>query len=138
MTKECDYAIRIVRSLSSQEMKSVKTICLEENMPHPFAYKILKKLENAKIVRSFRGASGGYQLTKRPDSVTMLDIVSAVDKNLYLNECLQDDYICDNNRHGKPCSIHAEMKRIQEILNGALNEKSIAELVPAVTQSAQG
>ena len=59
LTKECDYAMRIVRNLSTQEITPVKKICADEHMPLPFAYKILKKLERARILKSFRGAFGG-------------------------------------------------------------------------------
>ena len=128
-TKECDYAIRIVRCLANQEMKTVRTICLDEHMPHPFAYKILKKLEHAKIVKSYRGSSGGYQLSRKVDELTLLDIVAAVDDHLYLNECLQGDYVCENNRDGNPCGVHAELNRVQKVLLTAMQEKTMAELI---------
>ena len=129
LTKECDYAIRIVRSLSGMGVKSVKTICEGENLPLPFAYKILKKLEKARIVRSYRGAAGGYQLRREPSAIDLLEIVSAVDKDLFLNECLKEGFECKNNQAGKPCKVHIELDRIQEMLIGALQEKNMMELV---------
>jgi Rrf2 family protein len=129
LTKECDYAIRIVRSLADMEMKPVKTICVEEHMPLPFAYKILKKLENARFVKSYRGSTGGYQLVRNPDTITLLSIVASIDDHLFLNECILDDYICDNNRSGKPCAVHEELNRMQALLFDALSEKKLSELV---------
>jgi Rrf2 family protein len=129
LTKECDYAIRVVRSLSDMEMKPVKLICVNEHIPAPFAYKILKKLERVGIVQSHRGSAGGYQLLKEPGSITLLDIVSAVDDHLLLNECLQDGYVCDNNDHGSLCSIHIELSRLQALLVVALKEKPMSLLI---------
>ena len=129
LTKECDYAIRVVRSLADREIKSVKMICADEHIPHPFAYKILKKLEWAGIVKSFRGSAGGYQMVKNPDDITLLDIVSAVDDHLLLNECLQEGYVCENNAHGRLCSVHIELNRLQALLVGALTEKTMRDLV---------
>jgi len=129
LTKECDYAIRVVRSLADMEMKSVKSICIAEHIPHPFAYKILKKLEHAGIVQALRGSAGGYLLVKKPEDVTLLDIVSAVDDHLLLNECLQPGYVCENNAHGSLCSVHTELSRLQELLVGALTEKPMSELI---------
>lgn len=129
LTKECDYAIRVVRSLADMEMKSVKTICVGEHIPHPFAYKILKKLERAGIVKSLRGSAGGYQLVKKPKEVTLLDIISAVDDHLLLNECLQDGYVCENNVHGNLCNVHMELSRLQALLVKALTEKTMNDLV---------
>ena len=129
LTKECDYAIRVVRGLSSLEIESVKMVCEREQIPHPFAYKILKKLEHAGIVNSYRGAVGGYQLAKTLDNITLFDIVNAVDEHLFLNECLQQGYICTRNLNGNFCGVHRELTRIQALLMKALGEKTMADLL---------
>ena len=129
LTKECDYAIRVVRSLTDMEMKSVKTVCENEHIPHPFAYKILKKLEHAGLVQSHRGSAGGYRLSKQPDTMTLLDIVSAIDGRLLLNECLLEGYVCENNINGRLCAVHEELSRLQAILTDALGEKTMDMLV---------
>ena len=129
LTKECDYAIRVVRELADEEIKTTKTICENEQIPMPFAYKILKKLESAGIIRAHRGTNGGYRLAKRPNQISLFNIVSAVDKNLFVNECMKQDYVCPNNKDGKNCGIHLEFCRLQGILIKALSEKNISELV---------
>lgn len=129
LTKECDYAVRIVRCLADMEIKTVKEICAEENVPLPFAYRIMKKLENVKIVMSYRGPAGGYRLMKYPNAITLYNIISAVDGRLLLIECQRKDVRCANNKIGKKCKIHAEFNRIQTILIKSLGEKKLSELV---------
>lgn len=129
LTRECDYAVRVVRYLANLEVNTVGAICERENIPAPFAYKILKKLEHAGIVKSRRGADGGYQLVKDPDNITLLDIVAAVDKRLFVNECMRQDYICPRNINGNCCGVHDELCRIQDIVINALKEKSMHDLV---------
>ncbi|MCL2768146.1 MAG: Rrf2 family transcriptional regulator [Synergistaceae bacterium] len=129
LTKECDYAIRVVRGLSYLEIKSVRMVCEHEQVPPTFAYKILKKLEHAGIVDSYRGAVGGYQLAKTLDSITLFDIVKAVDERLFLNECLQEGYICPLNIDGNFCGVHRELTRIQSLLIEALEENTMAKLI---------
>jgi len=128
-TRECDYAIRVVRDLANQEMKPVKTICEREKIPHPFAYKILKKLEHAGIVNSYRGAVGGYQLAKPPESITLFDIVNAVDDSLLINECLQKGYVCSRDLNGNSCGVHRELMKIQALLEKALIEQTMENLI---------
>jgi len=125
LTKECDYAVRIIRALADLETKSVGSICEREQIPLRFSYKIIKKLEHAGIVRSHRGVYGGYQLIKTPDSLTLFDIVSVVDENLFLNECLRPDSDCPRNSDGNYCGVHAELERIQAILINSLREKTM-------------
>ena len=129
LTKECDYAIRVVRGLADTRMKPVGDICDNEQVPRPFAYKILKKLVRAGIVTSYRGAGGGYRLIKEPEELTLLEIVSAVDGSLFINECLRPGFVCARSSEGKNCSVHTELRRVQEILMTALSEKTMQELV---------
>jgi len=129
LTKECDYAIRVVRGLADENIKTTKTICENEQIPMPFAYKILKKLEIAGIISAHRGTNGGYRLAKKPDSVTLFDIVNTVDRNLFINECLRQGYTCPNNTDGKNCGVHREFCRLQSILIAALSEKTISDLI---------
>ena len=58
ITRECDYAVRVIRALSGAERLSVGEICEREEITAPFAYKILKKLQKAKLVRGYRGVHG--------------------------------------------------------------------------------
>jgi len=129
LTKECDYAIRILRGLADLETKPVGYICQREQIPLRFAYKIIKKLEHAGIVRAHRGVYGGYQLIKKPDVLTLFDVVSVIDENLFLNECLQPNSDCPRNSGENYCGVHAELARVQTILINALKEKTIDLLI---------
>jgi len=52
ITRECDYAVRIVRALAGGEKLCVNQICEKEDLTPAFVYKILKKLEKKEIVKS--------------------------------------------------------------------------------------
>ena len=132
ITKECDYAIRVVRGLADGELRTVKSVCEIEDIPYSFAYKILKKLEREGIVTAFRGNMGGYQLVKGLDELNLFDIVQAVDKHLYINECLEEGHDCSRNGINERCMVHQEFIRIQEILDQALQEKTVLEIVSDV------
>jgi Rrf2 family protein len=128
-TKECDYAVRIVRALAHDEIMSGNQISECELIPLQFAYKILKKLERAGLVSSFRGATGGYRLKKRLKDITLVDIVTAIDEKLYLNECLLPQKVCKRNSDGNVCAVHDELERVQGIVHSALSEKTMDMLV---------
>ena len=64
ITRECDYAVRVVRALWGESRLSVSDICEKEAITAPFAYKILKKLQKAEIVKGYRGVHGGYSLNR--------------------------------------------------------------------------
>ena len=56
ITRETDYALRILRALSDGEQITVGDVCKRELLPQQFVYKILKKMEHAGLVRIARGA----------------------------------------------------------------------------------
>ena len=128
VTREYDYALRILRALSSGEQRTVKEICEGEHIPQPYSYKILKKLEHASIVKAQRGNKGGYRLTNSPEEINLYDVYTAIEGQLYINECMQEGFACPHNQ-GSQCSIHRELGRIQRQLAAELQGRSMADVL---------
>jgi len=129
VTKEIDYAVRIVRDLSRGGRKTIDEICLNELIPRQFSYKILKKLEKAGMVQIFRGAGGGYKMAMDASSITLFDVISSINSEPLLSECLRQGYNCPlDGKDGKPCGIHNELSRIQDLVFAHLREKSMADI----------
>ena len=82
ITRECDYAVRVVRALWGESRLSVSDICEKEAITAPFAYKILKKLQKAEIVKGYRGVHGGYSLNRGLDELTLYEVYSAIDPEM--------------------------------------------------------
>ena len=73
-TKECDYAIRIMRALSSGELISVSRICEMEHLPSAMTYKITRKLEKSGFLKSCRGTNGGYALNLKLADISLCGV----------------------------------------------------------------
>jgi Rrf2 family protein len=130
ITRECDYAVRVVRALKGGRKLSVTEICEKEAVTAPFAYKILKKLQKAGIVKGFRGAKGGYTLKKPLQELTLLEIYQAIDPKLFLIECLDGECSCvRNGENEEACSIYWELMDIQKEVWLLLQRKTMAELL---------
>ena len=129
ISKECDYAVRIVRALADGEKKTAEDIGRSESISHQFAYKILKKLENGGLVHAFRGKAGGYALTRGVEEFSLYDVFSAVEGRMILTACLKEDFVCPMNNGGPPCGVHKEFVRLQEMLSAGLKEKTVSEVL---------
>ena len=130
ITRECDYAVRVIRALSGEERLSVNDICEREEITAPFAYKILKKLQKAKIVRGDRGVHGGYSLKKSVSEITLLDVYLAIDPGMYIIECMNPKKkCCRDEKLDGGCEVHQELLRIQERLQDMLSERSLQEIL---------
>ena len=127
-TKECDYAIRIMRAVSSGDFVNVSTICTMENLSSAMTYKITRKLEKAGLLKSLRGANGGYALNQSLEDISLYDVCSSIDPDILLLECMKKDYHCPMNTQNTPCLVHGEFCRIQRILLQELQQKNLADL----------
>jgi Rrf2 family protein len=77
-----DYASRALLSLALHDTSgptSVRDIAERTGLPQPYLEQILLALKGAGLVRSKRGVGGGYVLAREPATITLGDIVSAVD-----------------------------------------------------------
>ena len=111
ITRESDYAMRVIRALMWEPRLSVSEICERESITAPFAYKILKKLQNAGLVEGYRGVHGGYALKRDPEELSLYEIYSA-----------------RNGQDGVPCHAHDELQEIQDQLWTMLRRKSMKDL----------
>lgn len=126
LTREDDYAIRMIRSMKDKEKHTVKDICLEEEIPEAFAYKILRKLQKAELVIVERGVSGGCRLNKELEVLTLYDVVTAVDEEPLIMPCLRQK--CNRNVKGNSCKVHVELVKIQKVLMEELKARPLSEL----------
>lgn len=129
ITKECDYAIRIIRALSSGETENIPAICEKEQITSANAYKIARKLEKSGYIKSFRGSAGGYALNCDLEQTTLFDIITVIDPRMLLIECMQAGYECPLHSHKTPCHVHREFARIQNNLNQDLKKHSLAKIL---------
>jgi len=115
--------------LADGEQKSVKDICRLEHIPEQYAYKILKKLESGGFLKSHRGRNGGYCLIKSPEMFNIFDIISTVNSDISLFECLRENYDCPNNKGEAVCAVHSELERLQACFIKQMQSKTMAQII---------
>ena len=127
ITRRSDYAMRICRVLHDGKVHNVREICQVEEIPKAFAYKILRELEMAGLVKSERGNQGGYYLNRPLSELTLYDVVNITEDDLAILHCMKEE--CNRNPDSMPCKVHQEIERIQNILIDELKKKTIEEIL---------
>lgn len=127
ITRRSDYAMRICRVLHDGKVHNVREICQAEEIPKAFAYKILRELEMAGLVKSERGNQGGYYLNRPLSELTLYDVVNITEDDLAILHCMKEE--CNRNPDNMPCKVHQEIERIQNILIDELKKKTIEEIL---------
>ena len=127
ITREADYAIRIVSYLSKQTtIVGAKQISEETDITQRFALKILRKLCISGILKSYKGNTGGYTLNKLPAEINMVEVIEAIEGKIAINECLESDFDC--NKAGCSCATRKAFMSANEILVEALSQKTFDKL----------
>lgn len=85
------YAVAAMYALSKkyndETPTKIKNIAKLSNTPQNFLEQILNDLKKKGLVKSIRGAKGGYMLSKHPTKITVYDIISCVEGELFQVEC---------------------------------------------------
>nr|WP_255575546.1 Rrf2 family transcriptional regulator [Caproiciproducens faecalis] len=130
ITRETDYALRILRAMASGEQVTTGDICKRELLPQQFVYKILKKLERANLVQITRGVGGGCRLVADLNNVSLYDLTEIMDAEKLISACMQPGFQCAwQQKCSTPCTVHRQIFRIQEILDTELRAVSLHRML---------
>lgn len=125
-----DYASRALLSLalhSDDGPTSVRDIAERTGLPQPYLEQILLALKGAGLVRSKRGAGGGYVLARDPTEINLAQIVSAVDGPIQAGDFGEphSDGACD---HEGQCVLLAIWADVGSTMRKILSGFTLAEL----------
>lgn len=129
LTRECDYAVRILRALKDGGLVNVAEISQREDISTQITYKLARRLDKAEIIESIRGVNGGYQLRRPMEDITLFQVFQAVDQKLLVSECTGVHSTCSRNTKEAPCMVHKEFCRLQKLMVDELKSKSVAEIL---------
>ncbi len=129
ITRETDYALRLLRSLMDKELHPATEIAEKEMVPQAFSYKILKKLSKAGYIQILRGADGGCRLATDLNSVSLYDLMIAMGENCEITRCMDHSYECPWREKHENCEVHCRLVKIQDVVTTELQAHSLQELL---------
>ena len=130
------YAIRALTYLAMQppgKLSGTREISEREDIPNFFLGKVLLQLRRGRLLRSYKGTGGGYQLALPPDKINLLMIVHCIAGDELFDTCILEDHECGSHRQ---CALHESWVAIRDELRAVLERNTLAELVRA--RSAEG
>jgi len=131
ITRQADYALRAMlylarREPNQREKAATSQIAEKMEIPPSFLAKIISQLSIAGLIHTSRGASGGVALARKPEDISLLDVVEAIDGPITLNECVVDPNEC---AFGGNCPIHRVWCEAQSNLVRKLRESTFDKLL---------
>lgn len=129
ITRELDYALRVLRALRDGQLHTVGEITQTQMLPQAFTYKIVKKLAAAGLIEIIRGNAGGCRLAADLSQTSLYDLMQAIDEEVELSACMNPDYSCPWREAHEGCAIHCRLFALQEKLDQELKNQSLLMLL---------
>lgn len=104
----------------------IKAIAEREGIPEAYLEQLIAVLKKEKLVTSTRGAQGGYVLARRPEEITVGDVLRALEGGLNLVDCLLEEDTC-----GKTCACPSRIvwMKIRDGLNSIVDGITLRDMV---------
>lgn len=97
-----------------------------ERIPKSFLAKIFQDLVKAGLVKSVRGAGGGFALVKAPAEISVLEIIEAIEGKIVFQRCKQLKPDCE---HAGGCALCGLFEQAQDGVKDVLLRTSLNDLI---------
>ncbi len=128
ISRRADYAMRVILDLAmlpSGMRARARDIARRQAIPYAFLQKIIRDLCAAGFIEASRGRRGGVRLARPPESITLLEVLEAMEGPIRLNRCSREPHLCPRSSF---CAIHPIWAQAQAYLEQLLGSTTFAEV----------
>lgn len=127
LTRAGEYAIKSLVYLAMQDADTrvmASEVAAAEGIPVNFVRKILESLAKTGLVKSYRGAGGGFTLGRQAADISVRQVIEAVEGPLALNQC----YVPSTCANAKVCPMSPIWLEAQHAIEDVLGRYSLADV----------
>ena len=131
LTSKGRYAVMAMADLAKNNAKdptSLTEISLRQGISISFLEQLFLKLRKNNLVKSVRGPSGGYVLSKPPGEIKLLSIISAVDEKIKTVKCRKESKKGCNGKSIK-CITHNLWDDLEAHINKFFEENTLNDIL---------
>jgi Rrf2 family protein len=134
LQKKSKYAIHALLALAQrpeQEPVLIADLAAQERIPKKFLEFILLVLRNKGILQSKRGRGGGYFLGRKPEAISLGEVIRALDGPLALVPCVSHTAYrkCDECEDELTCGIRSVMNDVRDATAAIFDRESLADML---------
>ena len=137
LTSKGRYAVMALADLAkfnSANPVSLRDISLRQGISLDFLEQIFSKLKKHNIVKSIRGANGGYILSLDPEKIKLANILNAVDEEVKTVQCKKESKKGCNGKTSK-CITHNLWDELEIHINQFFEQKNLKDLISNSSES---
>ncbi len=124
-----DYALRIMMYIANAEgTVTSKELSEKLSISQSLIFKICKKLSNSGMIKITTGVQGGFSMQKRPEDISVFEIIDLFEPTVRLNRCLESDEYCSRCATNI-CPAHKFFCKLQKELEEELSSTTLKDLI---------
>jgi len=129
LSKMTDYAVVVMGRLASrpETRQSAAEVAEATGLPGATVGQVLKALGAAGLVHGARGANGGYVLARRPQDITVAEIVTALDGPVAITDCVEG--VHDPCAMSPSCLLQGSWNAVNAAIETALAQVTLADML---------
>ncbi len=130
LTKRTEYGLIALTDLASNEgVQSVRSIGDRYPVPRRLLAEVLKQLQRSELVESYRGAQGGYTLSRPADEITLSEVIGALEGHPSLASCeALGAYVANSCSVESVCPIKSPIHALREGIWRMLEKTTLSDL----------
>ncbi len=134
ISRLADYATVIMHYLAGHtgRMHSAAHIAEATKLSTPTVSKLLKQLNEGGLVSSVRGSSGGYQLARPAEQISLVAMIAAVDGQPAVTQCADTHETCV---HNQVCGLRGHWQFINQVIVNVLENLTLADLCKPISET---
>ena len=128
LSKKADYALMAMKHLAlsgDRGSSSAREIAEQYDIPIELMAKVLQRLVRTGLLVSTQGTRGGYTLSRSSASISVADVIEAIDGPFTVTACSTDKHDCE--QYGK-CSVRGPLWQIRERIVQTLGTVTLADM----------
>ena len=128
LSKKTDYGLLALNYLASEApagVASARVIAEKYEIPVELLAKVLQQMARVGLVAAQKGAHGGYKLGRAASTITLADIVEAIDGPLAITACGRNDDPCDQY---DSCTVRDPLWKVKDRILAVLQATTLAEM----------
>jgi Rrf2 family protein len=122
------YGVKAVFDLAinyKKEHLSIKSIAERRGVSEYYLEQLFAQLRRAGIIKSIRGAYGGYTLNRPPNEITVYEIIEVLEGSIEISDCIEET-TCNNI---DCCPTRLLWVRVKESIDGVLKSTTLQDMV---------
>lgn len=131
LSKSCVHAVRalvVLAELTPGEYRGAVAIAQQTGAPKNYLGKLLQLLSRRGLVESQKGLGGGFRLAREPQSISLFDVIDAIEDTNRWGDCILGNPTCSD---GDPCSVHTRWGPVRDAYLGLMKNTTIVDLTPS-------